>query len=97
VRPVFICLPCSNRRHSAGHCCRLVAVGQIAFASTDDVRKERQREGIAKAQAAGDYKGRKPSVPIQDIRRLKAEGVRPSEIASRLKVGRARVYRAIAH
>ena len=68
-----------------------------AFAEFEsDLRKERQREGIAKAQAAGVYKGRKPSVPVEDIRRLKADGVRPSEIANRLKVGRASVYRALA-
>lgn len=68
-----------------------------AFAEFEaDLRKERQREGIAKARAAGVYKGRKPSVRVDDIRRLKAEGVGPSEIAARLKVGRASVYRAIA-
>ena len=59
------------------------------------IRKERQLEGIAKAKAAGIYKGRKRSVPTDEVRRLKGEGVTPSEIAKRLNIGRASVYRAL--
>ncbi len=59
------------------------------------LRRERQMEGIAKAKAAGVYKGRKPSVPADEIRRLKIEGVAPAEIARRLGVGRTSVYRAL--
>lgn len=59
------------------------------------IRRERQMEGIAKAKAAGVYKGRKPSVPVDKIRQLRAEGVSPSEIAKRLGVGRASVYRTM--
>lgn len=59
------------------------------------LRKERQMEGIAKAKAAGVYKGRKPSVPADEVQRLKAEGVSPTEIAKRLGIGRASVYRAL--
>ena len=59
------------------------------------IRKERQLEGIAKAKVKGVYKGRKPSVPVAEVRRLSAEGVRPSDIAKRLGIGRASVYRAI--
>jgi len=61
-----------------------------------DLRKERQREGIDKAKAEGRYKGRKPSVPVDQVKALHAEGIGPAEIARRLKVGRASVYRAIA-
>lgn len=60
------------------------------------IRKERQMEGIVKAKAAGVYKGRKPSVPVDEVRRLKAEGVNPTEIAKRLQIGRGSVYRALA-
>lgn len=68
-----------------------------AFAEFEaDLRKERQREGIDKAKAAGIYKGRKPSVPADRVQTLKAEGVSPSEIAKRLGIGRASVYRALA-
>ena len=58
---------------------------------------ERQREGIAKAKAQGRYKGRVPTVRRQatEIMRLKEAGVRPSEIASRLGIGRASVYRVL--
>ncbi len=62
----------------------------------NDLRRERQMEGIAKAKAKGVYKGRKPTVPVQEIKRLAADGVGPAEIARRLKVGRSSVYRALA-
>ena len=59
------------------------------------LRKERQMEGIAKAKAAGVYRGRKPSVPIEDVRRLHKAGKGASDIAKQLKIGRASVYRAL--
>ena len=59
---------------------------------------ERQREGIAKAQAAGRYKGRKPTAKgkSQEVMALQGEGVRPTEIASRLGISRASVYRILS-
>jgi DNA invertase Pin-like site-specific DNA recombinase len=67
-----------------------------AFAEFEtDLRRERQMEGIAKAKAAGVYKGRKPTVDVEAVRRLRAEGVGPAEIARRLGIGRASVYRAL--
>ncbi len=59
---------------------------------------ERQREGIAKAKAEGKYKGRAPTARAkqEDVRRLHGEGVRPTEIAERLGIGRASVYRMLA-
>jgi hypothetical protein len=36
------------------------------------------RGGIAKAKAAGVYKGRKPSVDVSQMRALKQKGVGPS-------------------
>lgn len=59
------------------------------------IRRERQMEGIAKAKAAGVYKGRKPTVPMDEIRRLHASGIRPTDIAKQLGVARASVYRAL--
>jgi DNA invertase Pin-like site-specific DNA recombinase len=58
---------------------------------------ERQREGIAKVKAQGRSKGRVPTArrPAADIMLLKDAGVRPSEIASRLGIGRASVYRVL--
>jgi DNA invertase Pin-like site-specific DNA recombinase len=58
---------------------------------------ERQREGIAKAKADGKYKGRVPTAQRQAdaVMKLKAEGVKPTEIAQRLGLGRASVYRIL--
>lgn len=70
----------------------LAVLGAVA-AFEGDIRKERQMEGIAKAKAAGVYKGRKPSVDGEAIRRLHREGTRPVDIARRLGIGRASVYR----
>jgi DNA invertase Pin-like site-specific DNA recombinase len=58
---------------------------------------ERQREGIAKAKADGRYKGRKPTARSRaaEINLLKSEGIRPTEIARRLGIGRASVYRIL--
>jgi DNA invertase Pin-like site-specific DNA recombinase len=61
-----------------------------------NLRKERQAEGIAKAKAAGVYKGRPPSVDIAKVRDLKKKGLGASEIAKVLKIGRASVYRALS-
>ncbi|MDR6870119.1 DNA invertase Pin-like site-specific DNA recombinase [Bosea sp. BE125] len=61
----------------------------------NNLRRERQAEGIAKAKAAGVYRGRKPSVDGAAVRKLSAEGVGASEIASHLGIGRASVYRAL--
>lgn len=69
-------------------------LGAVAAFETD-LRKERQREGIEKAKAKGVYKGRKPSVDVAAVRALRNEGVSPTEIAKRLKIGRASVYRAL--
>jgi DNA invertase Pin-like site-specific DNA recombinase len=58
---------------------------------------ERQREGIAKAKAEGKYKGRKPTARARtaEIVTMKADGVRPVDIARRLGIGRASVYRVL--
>lgn len=60
------------------------------------IRKERQMEGIAKAKSDGRYKGRKPTVSVEQVKAMKAEGVRPVDIASKLGIARASVYRALA-
>lgn len=60
-----------------------------------DIRRERQREGIEKAKAAGIYKGRKPSVDVRAVRELRAKGLGGTEIAKQLGIGRASVYRAL--
>jgi DNA invertase Pin-like site-specific DNA recombinase len=61
-----------------------------------NLRRERQMEGIAKAKAAGVYKGRKPSVDVRQVKALRAKGVGPAAIAKHLGIGRASVYRALS-
>ncbi len=70
------------------------AVGQFER----EMMPERQREGIAKAKRDGRYKGRAPTVrrKAAEITRLKDAGVTPAEIAARLGIGRASVYRMLA-
>ncbi len=59
---------------------------------------ERQREGIAKAKAAGKYKGRKPTAraKTQEVLDMRSMGVKATAIARELGIGRASVYRILA-
>lgn len=72
----------------------LAVLGAVA-AFEADIRRERQMEGIARAKAAGVYQGRKPSVDVTAVREMKAAGLGASEIAKRLGIARASVYRAL--
>ena len=74
--------------------CFLDMLGVFAEFETN-LRKERQLEGIAKAKAAGVYKGRPATIEAAQVRELKAQGIGASEIAKRLKIGRASVYRVL--
>jgi DNA invertase Pin-like site-specific DNA recombinase len=58
---------------------------------------ERQREGIAKAKSAGKYKGRAPTALAKagEVHALRAQRVGATEIARRLGIGRASVYRIL--
>jgi len=60
-----------------------------------NLRRERQLEGIARAKAAGKYKGRPASIDVAEVKKLRFAGVGASEIARRLQIGRASVYRAL--
>jgi len=53
-------------------------------------------EGIAAAKAAGVYKGRPATIEAADVAKLRAEGMGATEIARKLKIGRASVYRLLA-
>lgn len=61
-----------------------------------DLRRERQRDGIDKAKAAGVYKGRPVSIEGDRIRAMHAEGTGPAAIARALGIGRASVYRHLS-
>ncbi|AMU94203.1 resolvase [Sphingopyxis terrae subsp. terrae NBRC 15098] len=73
----------------------LAILGAVA-AFENDIRLERQREGIAKAKVEGKYKGRKPTVDVTRVKTLRDDGLGPSQIAKTMGIGRASVYRALA-
>ena len=61
-----------------------------------NLRRERQMEGIAKAKAAGVYKGRKPSIDVNEVKRLRdIEGMSATKIARELRIARTSVYRVL--
>jgi DNA invertase Pin-like site-specific DNA recombinase len=55
---------------------------------------ERRREGIAKAKAAGKYRGRPVSIDRTQVRQLRAE-LGPAAIAKKLGIARSSVYRLL--
>lgn len=59
---------------------------------------ERQKEGVAKAKAAGKYKGRKPlpEDQRQEVVSLASRGMAKAAIARQLHIGEATVYRILA-
>lgn len=62
-----------------------------------EIMLERQREGIAKAKAAGKYKGRAPTARAKTVQvaEMAANGISLSEIARRLDIGKASVHRIL--
>lgn len=61
-----------------------------------NLRRERQMEGIAKAKAEGVYRGRKPSIDVAEVKRLRdQEGLGATEIARKLSIARTSVYRVL--
>lgn len=63
-----------------------------------EIMLERQREGIAKAKAEGRYQGRPATAQAKEaeVKGLHRQGVGATEIAKRLGIGRASVYRILA-
>ena len=76
--------------------CFLDMLGVFAEFETN-LRRERQMEGIARAKARGVYKGRKPSIDANEVRRLRnEEGLGATAIAKRLGIVRSSVYRVLS-
>ncbi len=83
--------------------CMLDMLGVFAELETN-LRRERQMEAIRRIQEIDrtkpreerTYKGRPPTIKPDEVRRLKDdEGLGASEIANRLGIGRASVYRVL--
>lgn len=74
----------------------LTMLGAVA-AFERELMLERQREGVKRARAAGKYVGRQPTARRQsgEIVRLHKGGIAPSDIAFRLGISRASVYRIL--
>jgi len=74
----------------------LTMLGAIATFERE-LMLERQAEGIAKAKAAGKYKGRKPTARAksEQVVELAASGLARKAIAAQLNIGIASVYRAL--
>ncbi len=59
---------------------------------------ERQREGIAIAQAKGVYKGRKPALTaaqVAEVKALAAAGEKKTALSAKFKVSRQTIYQAL--
>jgi DNA invertase Pin-like site-specific DNA recombinase len=63
-----------------------------------EIMLERQREGIAKAKSLGKYKGRAPTARSKsaEVIELASTGMTRTQIAERLGIGVASVYRALS-
>ena len=61
----------------------------------NNLRKERQAEGIALAKAKGVYKGRPRHIDREEIRAMKASGMSAIEISNKLEIARSHVYRCL--
>lgn len=73
----------------------LAVLGAVA-AFENDIRRERQMEGVMKAKAAGKYRGRPASIDPVRVKALRDTGMGAAQIAREMNIGRASVYRALA-
>ena len=55
----------------------VTVLGMVAELERSFIR-ERQKAGIERAKANGVYKGRKPTVPVEQVRAMHKDGVGPS-------------------
>lgn len=60
-----------------------------------NLRRERQLEGIEAAKARGVYRGGKPRIDPDAVRKLIADGIRPAHIARQLGISRGTVYKFV--
>ena len=70
----------------------VTVLGMVAEMERRFIR-ERQQAGIEAAKKRGVYRGRKPTVPADRVREMRAAGHKPSAIAKELRISRMHVYR----
>lgn len=74
----------------------LTIFGMVGMIEKHFIRA-RQRRGIEAAKLRGDvYKGRPATIDPARVKELHQQGMRPTQIARSLGIGRASVYRALA-
>ena len=61
----------------------------------NSIRAERQASGVARAKALGKYKGGKSKINVEEIKKLKNEGLGATAIAKKLNIHRDSVYRLL--
>ena len=74
--------------------CFLDMLGVFAELETN-IRKERQMEGIELAKRKGVYKGGTQRIDVEEIKRLKSEGLGVTKIAKPMGIHRDSVYRLL--
>ena len=74
--------------------CFLDMLGVFAELETN-IRKERQMEGIELAKRKGVYKGGTQRIDVEEIKRLKSEGLGVTKIAKQMGIHRDSVYRLL--
>jgi DNA invertase Pin-like site-specific DNA recombinase len=89
----FACLqqPGANTGDATGKL--LLGILGVVAEFENNLRRDRQREGIAAAKATGVYRGRKRTIEATKVRAAVAEHGGASAAAKALGIGRASVYR----
>jgi DNA invertase Pin-like site-specific DNA recombinase len=72
----------------------VTVLGMVAEMERKFIR-ERQQVVIEAAKTKGVYRGRKRTVPVDQVRAMSADGHPPSAIAAALGISRMSVYRAL--
>ena len=61
----------------------------------NSIRMERQASGIIRAKSLGKYKGGKSKIDVEQIKKLKKEGLGATAIAKQMNIHRDSVYRLL--
>lgn len=85
--------PHVSTRGEMGHLV-LTVLGMVAQMERRFI-KERQRDGIDRAKAAGVYKGGKARIDVTLVKKLKSDGLGPAAIAREVGCSRMQVYRIL--